>query len=506
MKNLIKIGILTLGSTAGMSAAWPAAAEEFDPLQGNAALSYADKTAIDKGTSVLTDMGKRILGYAADAYFPGLGAMLGLTNEDTSTQKILDAIAADGARTRSLILSFWDWARAQNAAGIHADYAAVVYDLTHWQTLPVGSRLTNRQELYDILDDCVAVLTTFQSAPDPTARIDYLHSYTILLNLTIAVEAELSELEILGDAWETSGGGTTPANWWLALSTAERASIEASIEVTKQDRIEALLLPGLQVSFQDQMSAMDAGSLPGGTPGRADFLAVRDRQFSPLSYATGADVQDGKPTWIYYVGRDPQGNCVNQRTYCKIYHIVQGSTGTSTGQRFYPDFEGKPQPFYSTAVEAYDAHKKLMLKDMIVRGYGPVRAFADTWWYTWGLGARERLWLDGELDAYVESADQMLDGSLALLTTYQTFEITSTQKSFLYGFAATRGLTSVQAISTAAYANPDFLSLPHVIANTNVTQFPWWAHFNSIRAWPVSNQQLTWQYRGLPIAKFVALL
>jgi hypothetical protein len=508
METYLRKSVTAFAIAAGISSiCLPATAEDtFDPLSGKSILAFAEKTAINQGTGVLTNMGKKFLAYALDAYAPGLSQIFGLSGEDTQTQKVIAAIAADGAQTRSMILDYWDWARAQNAALINAEYAAVEVEINSWNALPVNSRLTNRDRLAPLIHDCVSVMAKFQTAPDAAARIDYLHAYMVLLNLTIALESELSELEIIGDAWATSGSGMTPANWWNSLSSASRDSITASIANTKLLRVEALLLPGLEVSFADQMTAMDEGTLTGGVPGVSDFVRARDWQFSSLSWAGGG----GQSTWVYYVGRDPQGNCANGSRYCKAYFISQGPTNSPNGPTYYVDFDGGSGPYYPNANAAYQEHKALALKDMIVRGYGPVRAFAENWWDVWRFGARDRIGLDDALDAYIATADAELHGHLRLLATYQTKNITPAQMSYLSGFAVAHGLDSIGAISDTAFMNPDYLDTPHALSigwlSVNVTQFPWWLHLNSQRAWPRTDEQLTRMYRGLPAAKLAALL
>jgi len=163
----------------------------------------------------------------------------------------------------------------------------------------------NRSKLDSIVSDCIAVMAKVQSMPDPLSRIDYLHTYAVLLNLTIELQAEQSELQILGGAWETEMSGTNPTDWWNSLSAGERNSITANVKYTKQQRTEALLRSGLLISFADEMRGMDAGSLQGGTPGISDFEMGRDLQFSELEYFP----EGGSASWIYYVGRDPQGHC-----------------------------------------------------------------------------------------------------------------------------------------------------------------------------------------------------
>src|SRR5687768_9457503 len=100
-------------AVTGVSSSALAADESYDPLDAKDVVAAGEKAAIEKGSSPLTDMGKKVLGAALDSYIPGVSAMLGLSSEDTSTQRILDAIEDDGNRTRDLIEEFWSWARAQ---------------------------------------------------------------------------------------------------------------------------------------------------------------------------------------------------------------------------------------------------------------------------------------------------------------------------------------------------------------------------------------------------------
>jgi hypothetical protein len=501
MEKCVKKGFPAFATAVGISAlaATVAASDNYDPLSGEAVLAYAEKTAINEGSGVLTGMGKSLLIYALDSYAPGLSLVFGLSSGDTATQQVIAAIQADGEETRELILAYWDWARAQNTAMIHADYASVEFAIHDWYALPAGSRLTNRDTLPGLVSDCVTVMAKFQSAPHPWDRLDYLHAYALLLNLTIALEAERSELEIVGDAWETSASGMNPTDWWSGLSGDERTSILEAIATTKMTRVSGLLLPGLQVSFADQMSGMDEGTLPGGAYETSDFVRARDLQFSALTFY---NQEGGRSKWRYFVGRDPSGNCVHEESYCNAYFIEEGTFNDPNGQRYYVDFDGGSGPYYPDATAAYNEHKALVLKDMIVRGYGPVRAFAENWWDLWGYGPRDRLGVDDELDTYIDNADAGLDGKLALLADYQTKDITLDQRSYLYGFAVAQGLDSVGLISDAAYENPDFLE-PR---SGNVTPFPWWIHLEAMRAWPLSPEELAHRYRGLPVAKLVSLL
>ena len=478
----------------------PASAEDdYDPLDYKAVLAQVEKSALEQGGSALTDVAKQLLGRAIDAYIPGLSAILGLGGPN-ETQQVLDAIMADGDRTRDVVLDFWRWAYDNNAATINADYASVEYALNSYLAMDVQYRLTNRAQLAAIVNDCVSVMAKLQAVASPLERIDRLHAYATLLDLTMVLEAERSELEILGGAWEVAASGVRPEVWWENLSDAEREQVIASIQSTKLARIRGLLLPGLEVGFSRQMNAIDSGTLVGGVPGQSDFVTARDWQFGELKYVPG-----GPSTWVYYVGRDLQGHCVNTTRDCKAYFITQGSTSSTQGPRYFVEFDGGSGPFYPSADAAYQEHKALVLKDMIVRGYGPVRGFAETWWDVWGLGDRHRLGLDDAVDGYLDSADGRRTSSLAVLLNSLTYDITPGEKSFLYGFALSQGLTATEAISGAATRNPDFLATPVNWFGQTWTKFPWWIHRNAIRLWPATEDVLALPYRGLPAAKFVAL-
>jgi hypothetical protein len=510
MENSVRRRFAGLATAVGISAlsATAAAADDYDPLDAKAVLANAEKTALAQGSGVLTSMGKTLVSAALDAYAPGLSQILGLTSGgEAGTQAVLDAIHADGEQTRALIMQFWDWARLEQQAGVSADYAEVELRISDWYAFPPAYRLTNREQLADLVNDCVAVMAEFQSAPHPWDRIDYLHAYTILLNLTVALQAERAELEIVGAAWDTAASGMTPANWWNGLSLNQRNQITADVASTKEARIDHLLISDLQISFAHQMRRMDEGSLPGGLPGTSDFEYARDLQFSPLTF-----FNDGGPsTWRYFVGRDPSGNCVHGTTYCKAYYIDQHSYNSGCGYNYEIDF-GNGSGCYSGPDAAYADHKAVVLKDMIARGYGPVRGFAETWWDVWGYGGRERLTLDDELDAYLDEADLGLDGFLHTLSTRQTKAITPEQKSYLYGFAAAQGIGSLGPISGIANDNRDYLDPPLKITfppplpiTVSYGQFPWWAHRNVLREWPRTTGDLLRNYRAVPAAKLVAL-
>ncbi len=497
-------GVLMLGL---LSATTAEAEEEvaYDPLEQKAVLAYAQKSAIDSGTGALVGMGKHLLGAVADAYAPGAAALLGLGGED-STQKVLDAIEADGTRTRDLILDFWDWARAQQGAAINADYATVEWQISSWNALPPELRLPNRGALDAIVSDCVNVMARFQTAPRPIDRVDHLHAYVTLLSLTIALEAERSELQILGAEWEFSGGGD-PADWWDSLGGDEQSEIIDVIQETKRARVEDLLLPGLQVSFADQMAEMDAGVLPGGTPGTWDFESALTWQIGPLTagYPPDGEAPDGQARWFYFVGHnDPQPNCANKTRYCKAYMYVRGAYTTACDMHKYVvDFKGAYNPpCYADDFQPYVHHQQLLAEDLIVRGYGPVRALAESWWDVWELGDRNRLGIDDYIDTYLEMRDSVHERTLSLITNQMTKNITPAQKSRLYGFALQEGLNAVVQLASAASAGPDYMN--GTVSGLALMQFPWSVHRSAIRAYPTSFERLSQIYRAVPVAKLVA--
>jgi hypothetical protein len=482
-----------LGASAVCSSAL-AADESYDPLDAKDVLAAAEKAAIEKGSSAMADMGKRILGAALDSYIPGVSGLLGLSGEDTSTQRILDAIEDDGMRTRDLIDEFWSWARAQQDANIQADYAQAEFAVADWNALPPEFRIANRSALDGVVSDCIGVMTKMQFAPRPLDRIDHLHAYATLLTLTVALESERTELQILGAAWE-SGSGGTPGAWWTSLSSAEQSELLDEIATTKQARIQALLLPGLRVSFATQMAAIDAGTLAGGTPGVSDFLTGRNWQFGSLKASV-----DGSPSWTYYVGHnDPRANCAGGASYCALFGITRGSFSSSENQfRYYVGFTGGSGPFYPSVTAAYDDHRALALEGMITRGYGPIRVMSEQLWETWGLGERERLKLDDQLDSYLEKLDSKYEGWLEMLSDFQTRDITRSQRSRLYAFALENGLDAVGAVARSAGNNRDYMA-PEII-----TRFPWYVHLNAIRSYPSSEAELDVLYSSVAAAKVVS--
>lgn len=262
--------------------------------------------------------------------------------------------------------------------------------------------------------------------------------------------------------------------------------------------MQALLLPGLQVSFATQMANIDAGTLVGGATGRSDFQMARDWQFSALSGS-----KDGSAQWFYLVGHDdPLPNCAGGNTYCHPFGITRGAYSSTEGQfRFYVDFTGGTGPFYPNVLAAYEEHKALALEGMITRTYGPIRAMSDELWDTWGLGERRRLGLDELVDGYLEKYDTQRDGALEMLADYQTEGITPAQRSRLYGFALGEGLDAVSAVGQLAADNRDYMD------DDEVTRFPWFVHLNVIRMYQsMSPAEIAQLYRSVPAAKVVAVV
>jgi len=503
-KNIVSFAAVAI--VAATSA--PAFADDdYDPLDGKAILSHAESATIDVATAMkdgdttMEQVGKQLLARAIDSYVPGLSAVLGLGGNANESQKVIDAIAADGDKTRNVVLSFWDWAQLQSAATVNANYATVEYDISSWNALPINQRLQNRAQLANISHNCVSVIATLQNAASPLDRITYLHAYTTLLNLAIAIEAERSQLEIFGNAWETMARGATPNDWWNGLSSADQGALFAQIQNTKWQRVTDLLLPSLQVGFARQMNGMDQGTLVGGVAGQSDFVTARDWQFGPLN-----QVAPGDSGWYYYVGRDPEGNCVNGSRYCKAYFITQGSTSSTEGPRYFVDFKGGSGPFYPGGPNAaYEEHKALVLKDMIVRGYGPVRGFAENWWDIWGLGPRDRLGLDTVVDGYVDEADSQHSHSLSNLMTLMTIDIKPGERSYDYGFALAQGLTGIDAVLGVALIHRDWLAEPVLFWGQGWTPYPWSVHRDAMRLWPTSNDLLAAPYIAFPAAKYVTI-
>lgn len=497
----LKRGFAALSTTLTISAVClPAAADDYDPLDAKAVLAHAEKTAIEHGASALSDLGKRLAGAALDSYVPGISATLGLSSDDMSSTEMLAAIQADGQRTRDLLETVWNWARAQHNAQIQADYAAIEREIQAWTTTEPSVRPFVRTRLDAIVSDCVAVIAKLQYLPEVLSRLDYLHAYVTLMNLLIALEAERSELEVVaGHAYPSSGD---PGAWWDALSDATREELARAADRTKRERIAGLLLPGLAISFATHLADMDAGTLVGGTPGLSDFVAARDWMFSDVRSGIPPNgLSDGTARWFYFVGRDLEPHCPRKTQYCSAYRIFRGSWNSGVGQfRYTVDFEGGSGPYYPSDYAPYEEHRELVLKDMILRGYGPVRALAEAWWDAWDLGERQRLWLDDRIDAYLEEADSRHEGALEMLAYYQTLDITPAQKSRLYGFALAEGLNAVVEIASAALLNRDYMD------SATVTRFPWQVHRAAIRAYPASMEKLGLPYRAQSAAKVVATL
>lgn len=396
------------------------------------------------------------------------------------------------------IVDFWTWAQTHSASQITADYNALNTNITLWHALGPEYRLSHSDQTAELARDCVNVLAQLQMQETPLDRVDRLQAYATVLGLSIAMEAERTELEILYSAWDTTGRASAPADWWNGLSDEQREVHTAAIASTKRARISTLLLASDNSGFARQMTGMDTGTLLGGDSIHNDFELARDRLFSELEY----DPYNGN--WVYYVGRGVEPNCAD-RSACKAYHITQGSTSSTEGPRFYVEFDGGSGPFYPNAETAYNEHRALVLKDMIVRNYGPVRVLADAWWEIWGLGQRERLGLDTELETYIDQADAQRSSSLSILLNALSYDATDADKYFLYGFALSQGLSATETLVNVARDNPDFLATPVDLFGVSWTKFPFAAHRNAIRAWPASSEVLALPYRGIPTSKFVVL-
>jgi hypothetical protein len=510
--------LCALGLAAGISALCPqAVADDYDPLDTKAVLAKAEKELIKQGSSALTDVGKGLLGAALNAYAPGLGSLLGLSGGDTSTKQVLDAIAADGNKTRDLVEDFWAWSRAQQVAQVQAEYATVEWEISSWELLAPRHRIDNRSNLDMIVTDCVNIMTKFQFEPVALGRTGYLHAYLTLMNLTISLEAQRTELQILGSEIPSN---VDPVDWWEGLSESERNAIVEDIQSTKQQRVENLLLSGLAVSFEDHLAAIDAGTLPGGTPGMSDFEVGRDWQFSNIAFGYPPNGgSDGSSRWFYFLGYnddadpnpndldvdfDPLPHCPHKEQYCDAYTIVQGAFNTGVNKYYYwldfDDGSGSYHRPYDSPHVAYEHHRELVLQDMIVRGYGPARAFAEAWWETWGLGDRNRLGLDDYIDSYLEAADDVNGGALQMLGDWQTKSITPGEKSRLYGFALQHGLDAVEEITDIVFDNRDYMT--HNI--TERYRFPWSVHREVLQAYPASAEVLSKGYRAVPVSKVAA--
>jgi hypothetical protein len=483
-RNLVGLAA-ALGVTAMSS--W-ASAVEYDPFDMKAVLASAEDKVLDSGKSALTDVGKRLLGAALDAYSPGLGSVLGLSGkEDTSTQQLLDAIAADGNKTRDLVRGFWDYEIAHNGLALQNHFDDALIGITLWNQEDPRYRIQNREQLSDLVKDCTRVVTEFKSGVTPLDRVRNLHAYVTLLDLTISLVAERAELNYVGGMWEYEGAEDFDL-WWASKTQEERDDIVAEITNKKRAAVAVLLQAGLGFSFEGYLQGMDYNS---------DFTAARNQQFSSIIGPSGG----GSHVWTYYVGNDPQGNCLNHTTYCKTFTITEGSTGTN-GTLYYVDYNNYGRMYYKDADEAYQEHKAFVLKDMILRGYGPVRALAEVWWDTWGFGWRNRIALDDAIDGYVFTAD----GTVANLQTVQTQNSMSVgEAGYLYGFALTWGLSAVDAISGSAYRNPDWLDTLFYHNGLVFTRFPSSMHFNAMRSWPMTSADVDSLYRGLPAAKLAAV-
>ncbi len=465
-------------------------------------LAKADDMALDAGKGILTDVGKGLLGSVLNSYAPGLGSLLGLTaKENTGTKEIIAAIAADGTRTRDLVLQFWDWAVEVDGVALQNNFDSVEKQVIAWNKMDPKLRVANRERLYVLVPDCLAVLAAYKSGVTALDRVKHLDGYLTLLSLTIPLAAELEELDYIGGESGAQSGDALIA-WWASKTQGERDVIAAEIDRIRRTTVADLLLSGLGISFEDYVAEMDI---------QGDFVAARDEMFSPLEgtadvWATG---------WTYYFGLDDTGNCRQEGEECHKFTIKSlgqsyaCNPGHLTGL-YQVDFENGGRKCYNSAQEAYEEHKALALKDMVRRLYGPVRLMAEELWRTWGFGLPNRLTLDDTIEGYI---NESAGGVVERLATQQTFNwMTREEKTYVYSFALAQGLNAIHYISQEAQAAVDWLDEfnPSILCDgscvyINLTRYPADMHLSAMRAWPMSVYELESHYRGLPTAKFATL-
>ena len=493
---------LIAGSALTFSLVWQSSARsaEYDPLDTKAVLSKAEASALEAGQSVLSDTGKQMLGVVADAYIPGLGATLGLSTDSSSAERILDAIEADGGQTRSLVRDFWNWAKAQNSQDIDIGFNDAINDISAWSGAPYTTRLENRDQLAYIVEQCELVLYAHGSGLSAQDRVARLHAYTVLIDLLVTLEAELGELNHVAAEWKTSAPAIPFQSWLDGLGSAELRVLRDTVTNERNRYVAILLNTGSGgTAMEDYLISLGTGTGPGGTFGQSDFATVRDSQFSPIAWQTSK--------WVYYVGHDPDGRCANGPRYCTAYSIVQGSGG-----RFWVDFDSETEPWYSSAQAAYDDHKAIALREMVLRGYGPTFALAEKLWDTWGLGNRARTELDVDLQDIVYEADTStyfaMNDFLYTHTVYgQVVEQYSWERWYAYimAFAIDAGIESVDTIREVMNGNPDYLGPYGSYLSFKWPRFFQWVHMSAMRQWPLSREALASHYAGQFAAKFAAI-
>lgn len=467
---------------------------------GGILLAKAKDQALKAGNSALSNLGKTLVQKALNAYSPGLSSLLGLGGEPRLAAKdIIHAIQADGAETRELMREFWDWAQQEQDAGITADYDAIVQLYGLWNNKDGVDRLTNVQELGDIRDNCVKVLSQMAYLTSANRRVDWLHRYATLMSLTVAIQSEHAEMAALASVfWIDRYSGESPEEWWQRLSAEERADVELNLRSASSAGVSTLLESGPGLNFQAYLTSLDEGHGVGGVEGQSDFVTARDDMFSELTYNNS-----GRGFWVYLVGR----NCNDTASLsCVPYTIWKGNFSTLVGQRWYADFPGAT--VYGSLQEAYEAHKRFVLEGMVFGTYGPVRALSEAWWESWGLRPRPSLWLDGVLEGYLRQ-----NSDLALLMDVQTWNgMSPSERNYTYGYALRAGLNAIDSMITAARDNPDYMER-HRFANVS---WPNWGsgfhrfragvHLNAMKAEKREQSNLNAHYAAVPVAKILAVV
>jgi len=488
-----------LGATTLCTQAF--AVTEYDPFDMKAVLASAEKKAIESGTSALTDVAKSLLGAAANSYMPGLGTMLGLSApENNATQQIIDAITVDGNKTRDLISAFWDWAIAANEASLAAKVAALHDGIQRWNAIDPRARIGNRDQLADLLARCDEVLAMYMTRVTAFERVLHLHAYATIMDLAVVLEAELAEVNHVGGLMVLYGASGVQ-DWWAEMTPSEQGATLAEITDLRRNAAWRRLQSGIGTSFHDYLAQMDAAG---------DFTAARDWQFSPLTSDSCTGGICSTPSAVYYIGNDPQGRC-QDKSKCKAFSIRGGTSTCPGGFRFYVDFDNNGRVCYKDGVEAYEEHKALVLREMIIRGYGPVRALAEKWWDSWGFGWRNRVGLDDVLDGYIDAATN------TPLITYKTLDsqlteggLTVGEKGYLRGFALGWGTSAANDIALTATSNPDWLAnwtlltVPNASSYT-LSKFSSSVHLSAMRGWPMTSVELVNLYRGQAPAKLSVL-
>lgn len=407
-----------------VAAAEPAGEENTETTLGDFLLSAGKDAAAKKGKDILSSAGAKVLDMGL-SYF-GVNQLLSKPDPFAAhAVAIMDAIATASQQVRDHIDQRWE-------AQTHADLTAAFIALNQWRLNTLTARVKQVDGAMNLMNQFGQVLGRYEADIRDFRRLDLLHEYAIIADLTASLAVEYGQLSVLNSRTENLRASLTAqqvaqGNFWADASTedalrvmapSDRARLDNELRDRARAAIDALLLgqsaPGVKTpsNFLDVVASISANEItgmvrawmvpikiPGNASVRSDGRTQTDWTYDVL--VDGERVTYG----ILEVSAGPP--FCGQRSY--EYYTSWDNWETNWAQSWmFPSCQRPNANAFGWGVSAANASHNLALAAEI---YVPVRLMLEKWWELAGHNElRPYNDLDDLVDMYVMDFHAELGG------------------------------------------------------------------------------------------------